>query len=94
MAAGEWDVETKLTPLTDEQHRELRHADFVVAKLQELAQQIVDATGNPDDFEVLVQNESEYQRARAFAKPKTGRGIRLELRDSLLLKSIAGMSGQ
>lgn len=93
---GDWSVEVTVKPgaSTLEDHIALRHSQQVVDKITALANQIVQATGSPDDFEVLVQNEDNTMRPRAFAKPRTGKGIRLELRDSVLIKAIAGMSGQ
>lgn len=94
--AGDWTVEVTVKPgaSTLEDHVALRHSDQVVQQITALANRIVESTGSPDDFETIVQNDATTMRPRAFAKPKTWKGIRLELRDSVLLKGVAGMSGQ
>lgn len=93
--AAEWTVEVTVKPGTStlEDHVALRHSPKVVAQITNLADRIVDLTGSPDDFEVVVQDDPETHRPRAFAKPKTWHGIRLELRDSVLLKAVASMGG-
>ena len=92
---ADWDVEVTVKPgaSTLEDHVALRHSDQVVQRITELANKIVQSTGSPDDFEVLVQNDPDTMRPRAFAKPRTGKGIRLELRDSVLIKAVASGGG-
>jgi hypothetical protein len=94
MAAGEWTVETKLVPTTNEEYRELRHLPDVVAQLTSLAQQVVTETGDPDLFTVVVQNDPGTQRARALVHPLGHEGIKLELSESVLVKAIASMGGR
>jgi hypothetical protein len=92
---ADWTVEVTTKPGASalEDHIALRHSDQVVQRITDLANKIVQASGSPDDFEVLVQNETETMRPRAFAKPRTGKGIRLELQDSVLIKGAASMGG-
>lgn len=92
---ADWTVEVTVKPgaMTTDDYRALLHSDKVVGRITDLADQIVQASGSPDDFEVLVQNQPETRRPRAFAKPRTGKGIRLELRDSVLIKGAASMGG-
>jgi hypothetical protein len=95
IAAGEWDVDTKITKMTDEQHRALMHHPGIVAQITKIAHQIALAAGaghSAGDFGVIVQNKHDTKRARAFALPTNNGGIHLELTQSLLLKA-AGSAG-
>jgi hypothetical protein len=97
MAAGEWTVDTKITPMDEEQQRALMHLPGIVAKITALAQKIADAAGtghSSGDFGVIVQNDPGTSRPRAFALPTNGGGIHLELTQSLLLKAVASTAGQ
>jgi hypothetical protein len=70
----------------------IRHLPGVVAYMQKKAQECIDMTGS-NNFEVVLQNEPETQRPRAYCAPKNNDGIHEELSESLLVKSAANMAG-
>lgn len=91
---ADWDVAVTVKPMDDEQQRALLHHPAIVARITALAQQIADAAGtghSTGDFGVIVQNDPDTARPRAFALPTNGGGIHLELTQSLLLKAVASM---
>ena len=71
----------------------IRHMPGVVAYAVRMAEECISRTGSEDNFAVVLQNEPNTQRPRAYAAPNTSQGIHLELSDSVLLKSAISMEG-
>ncbi len=70
----------------------IRHMDAVVAHERVKGLELVAATGS-DNFDIVVQNDPETQRARVYGAPINGEGIHEELSQALLLRAALGMEG-
>jgi hypothetical protein len=96
--------------LTEEQHRQIRHMPLVVehitAKAEEMLQIVNDLckdelkskkwqtrpkTGH---FGVLVTDDPDHSRPRAYVHPVDGHGIRIEMTHHVLMKASAAMGGK
>jgi hypothetical protein len=69
----------------------IRHMPGVVAYMVKAAQECINLTGVPDEFTVILQNDPNTQRPRAYCAPNTSDGIHLELTEQVLLKSAISM---
>lgn len=72
----------------------IRHMPGVVEYMVTKAQQLIQSTGAESEFVVVLQNEPQTQRPRAYAAPNTSDGIHLELSEGVLLKGASSMEGQ
>ncbi len=70
----------------------IRHMAAVVAHERVKGLELVAATGS-DNFDIVVQNDPETQRARVYGAPINSEGIHEELSQSLLLRAALGMEG-
>lgn len=111
--------------LTDEQHRQIRHTDFVLNHIAGLAvemRQIVDELcvaeltskswknrrvtnhfgvivqsaegGDLSAWDLMVEDNPDNTRPRAYVHPIDGKGIRIEMTHHVLLKAAAMMAGR
>lgn len=72
--------------------RRVMHHAYVVNHLKEKAAELVGMAGS-DNFSVVVQNNPELERPRAYARPNA-KGIHEELSDHVLLKAAVSMEGR
>jgi hypothetical protein len=70
----------------------IRHMPGVVAYMRQKAEECVDGTGS-SNYEVVLQNDPETQRPRAYIAPANNQGIHEELSEHRALKSAIGMEG-
>jgi hypothetical protein len=77
----------------DEIDRRIRHLPGVVAYMKQKAEQCIAMTGS-DNFEVVVQNDSDTRRPRAYCAPANNKGIHEELSEAVLLKAASNMAGK
>jgi hypothetical protein len=71
----------------------IRHLPIVIRTLEQKAREVIQATGSPDDWEIVVSTKGK-QRPRVYVVPKPGgKGIRAELTDSVLTKASLAMVG-
>jgi hypothetical protein len=71
--------------------RAIRHLPIVQQTLENYAREILKQVGE-DDFEIVVSHAKS--RIRVYVVPKTSKGIRRELTDSVLLKSAMSLQGR
>jgi hypothetical protein len=71
----------------------LVHSDGVVGHITAKAQEMVEMTGS-DNFKVVVQNDPDTERPRAYGAPANNQGIHEELSDHVLLKAAQNMDGR
>ena len=76
----------------EEVDRQIRHMPFVVDYLMKKAQECQAMTS--DHFHVVLSNNPDNQRARAYVAPADDAGIHQELADSMLLKAAMNMDGR
>ena len=76
----------------EEVDRQIRHMPFIVDHLMAKAQECLDMTS--DNFHIVLSNNPESQRARAYVAPANDAGIHQELGDSMLLKAAMNMDGK
>lgn len=72
---------------------QILHSRAVVAHCVLKAKETIDRTGTTGAFSIVLQDNPAYVRPRAYIVPNS-RGIRLEIRDGVLLKAALGMSGK
>jgi hypothetical protein len=73
--------------------RAIRHMPGVVAYLVQKAEELLEATDS-ENFGIILQNNPEYQRARAYVLPSNDQGVHEELSQHILLKAAIGMEGR
>lgn len=88
MPSGEYDA-----GITEEIDRQIRHLRPVLLAMLEKAALLKRSTGSPN-FDIVVQDEPNTSRPRAYVVPKNREGIHEELSQAVLLKAALGMSGQ
>jgi hypothetical protein len=71
--------------------RAIRHLPIVQQTLEGYAREILRQVGE-DDFEIVVSHAKS--RIRVYVLPKTSKGIRRELTDSVLLLSAMSLQGR
>jgi hypothetical protein len=71
----------------------IRHMPYIVAYMQDRAQDVVDDTGS-GNYEVVLQNDANTQRPRAYVAPSNNKGIHEELSEHLALKAAINMEGR
>ena len=71
--------------------RAIRHLPIVEQTLEHYAREILKEVGE-DDFEIVVSQAKS--RIRVYVLPKTSKGIRAEMTDSILLKCAMSMQGR
>ena len=74
------------------ENRKIRHMQLVVDHLVKKAQECLDMTS--DHFHIVLSNNPENTRARAYVAPADDAGIHQELADSMLLKAAMNMDGR
>lgn len=77
--------------LTLDQHRAIRHSPQVVAHITALANLMLGSIEKDQHFKVVVQNDPNTSRPRAYVAPADSAGVHLELTDSVILKAAAAM---
>jgi hypothetical protein len=87
-AGAEYDA--NITPEID---KAIRHLPIVMSGMLMGATKLKNATGSPN-FELVVQQDPNTQRPRAYVVPKNNKGIHEELSQAVLLKAALGMAGQ
>lgn len=87
--ASEW----AMKGISREQLLATLHRPEVVAHCVAKARELIANTGHPEAFDLVLQNRPDTIRPRAYAMPNS-KGIRLELKDGVLLKAALGMSGK
>lgn len=73
--------------------KKIRHLPLVVAKLRQKAQEALEMTLS-DNMKVVVQNDPDTQRPRAYVTPANRMGVHEELSESLLQKAAFAMEGR
>jgi hypothetical protein len=73
--------------------RAIRHMPMVVNRLKIKALEGIEMTGS-DNFDAIVQDDPETQRARVYMAPINSAGIHEELSECLLLKAAFNMEGR
>lgn len=63
----------------------------VVSRLESAGQQVMDATGKPDDYE--METWVGRSRARVSIRPATRAASAAEARDHILLRALGSISG-
>lgn len=71
----------------------IRHLPGVVAYARKKAEQMIEMTGS-SNFEVIVSDNPENTRARAYGAPANNQGIHEELSEHVLLKAAINMEGK
>jgi hypothetical protein len=75
--------------------QKIRHMPGVVRHLVVKANETIEmAAGGAGDFDVLLSDDPDNVRPRAYVKPANSAGIRLELSQSVLLKAAVSMEGK
>jgi hypothetical protein len=69
------------------------HMRGIVGYIENKAQELADDTGS-SNFEVILSDNPEYFRPRAYVAPANDAGIREELSQAVLLKAALGMAGR
>jgi hypothetical protein len=69
------------------------HRPEVVAHCVKKAREVIENTGHSDAFNLVLQDRPDTIRPRAYIMPNS-KGIRLEIKDGVLLKAALGMSGK
>jgi hypothetical protein len=85
---GEYDP--KITPEID---HKIRHMPFVRAYIKGKANELKSRTGS-GNFEVIMSENPEQARPRAYVAPSNSEGINEEISQAVLLKAAMGMSGK
>ena len=69
------------------------HHPAVVRHIVLKAKETIDGTGTTGAFSIVLQNRPDTIRPRAYVVPNS-RGIRLEIKQGVLLKACLGMAGK
>lgn len=79
--------------ITEEIDRKIRNMPMVRAYIKGKANQLKNSTGTPN-FEVVMSENPDQSRPRAYVAPANREGIHQELSDAVLLKAALGMGGK
>jgi hypothetical protein len=72
--------------------QKILHMRGIVGYIESKAHELADDAGS--NFEVILSNNPEYFRPRAYVAPANSEGIREELSQAVLLKAALGMAGR
>jgi hypothetical protein len=75
--------------LSNETHRAIRHMPFIVDHCTKIAQKGVEIGG--DGWEVIVQNDPQTKRPRAYIVCRDQRALLRDAKESTLFKIIAAL---
>lgn len=78
--------------ITEEIDRKIRNMPMVRAYIKGKANQLSNQAG--DNFEVVMSENPDQSRPRAYVAPANREGIHQELSDAVLLKAALGMGGK
>jgi hypothetical protein len=71
----------------------IRHMKAVVEHCVKKAEELRQATGSPENYEVIVSTKGK-SRPRVYVAPSNSAGIRQELSHAVLLKASLSMQGR
>lgn len=95
---------------TEEQHRQIRHMPVVKDHIMTKAQEMLDIVNDmckqelkskkwatrpkTGHFGIVLSEDPDHTRPRAYVHPIDGHGIRIEMTHHVLLKAAAAMGGR
>ena len=72
----------------------IRHLPMVVKHCVEKAQECIQGMDEGENFEIVLSNNPDIERPKAYIAPANSQGIQAEIEDAVLLKAAINMQGR